>query len=238
MIAAFARRISAMMSQPVAPNCRLRLMRETLSGGRRAAFHAILRACEAAILRRMVDRRHLLLGAATAGLAHYRAQAASIRHITAYALTLKGLDGGELLLSSYAGRPILVGNTASLCGYTPQYTGLQALWKRYRDKGLVLPGCRPTTSAARSRAARLTSKRPPTTITMSPAHSPTKSRSTARTHPFYGWAAQKRPLEASHWNFHKYLISGDGGLRTNFTSAVDPNDPHQIAAIEQELAGE
>jgi glutathione peroxidase len=186
----------------------------------------------------MVDRRHLLLGAATAGLAHYRAQAASISHITAYALTLKGLDGGELLLSSYAGRPILVGNTASLCGYTPQYTGLQALWTRYRDKGLVLLGCRPTTSAARSRAARLTSKRPPTTITMSPAHSPTKSRSTARTHPFYGWAAQNRPLEASHWNFHKYLISGDGGLRTNFTSAVDPNDPHQIAAIEQELAGE
>jgi glutathione peroxidase len=102
----------------------------------------------------MIDRRHLLLEAAVAGLTPYRAQAATMSHVTAYAFTFKGLDGGELLLSSYAGHPILVVNTASLCGYTPQYTGLQALWTRYRDKGPGRAGgCRPTTSAARSRAA-------------------------------------------------------------------------------------
>ena len=60
--------------------------------------------------------------------------------ITAYAFTFKGLDGGEILLSSYAGHPILVVNTASQCGYTPQYGGLQELWTRYRDKGLVVLG--------------------------------------------------------------------------------------------------
>ena len=60
--------------------------------------------------------------------------------ITAYAFTFKGLDGDEILLSSYAGHPMLVVNTASLCGYTPQYAGLQALWTRYRDKGLMVLG--------------------------------------------------------------------------------------------------
>ena len=93
----------------------------------------------AAILRAMIDRRHLLLGAAVA-LAPRLAQAASMSRVTAYAFTFKGLDGNEILLSSFAGHPILVVNTASLCGYTPQYTGLQALWTRYRDKGLMVLG--------------------------------------------------------------------------------------------------
>ena len=96
----------------------------------------------------MIDRRNiLLLGAgALVGLSSRRAQATAMNRetgmsrITAYAFTFKGLDGGEIMLSSYAGHPILVVNTASLCGYTPQYTGLQALWTRYRDKGLMVLG--------------------------------------------------------------------------------------------------
>ena len=60
--------------------------------------------------------------------------------VTAYAFRFKGLDGDEILLSSYAGHLLLVVNTASLCGYTPQYAGLQTLWTRYRDRGLVILG--------------------------------------------------------------------------------------------------
>ena len=55
-------------------------------------------------------------------------------------------------------------------------------------------------------------------------------------HPFYKWAALERPLEAPRWNFHKYLIGRDGHLKAGFTSAVEPNDPRVIAAIEKELA--
>src|ERR1700760_1899520 len=92
----------------------------------------------------MIDRRHILtLAAATlAGAATRASRGAetSMSRVTAYAFTFPGLDGGEILLSSHSGQPILVVNTASLCGYTPQYTGLQALWTRYRDKGLMVLG--------------------------------------------------------------------------------------------------
>src|SRR5271157_5741747 len=73
------------------------------------------------ILRRMIDRRHWLLGAAFVALAPHLAQATAMNRVTAYAFTFKALDGNDILLASYAGHPIMVVNTASLCGYTPQY---------------------------------------------------------------------------------------------------------------------
>jgi len=74
------------------------------------------------------------------GFAPRCANATAMSRVTAYAFTFQGLDGGEILLSSYAGHPLLVVNTAPLCGYTPQYAGLQALWTRYRDRGLIVLG--------------------------------------------------------------------------------------------------
>src|SRR6476660_7877253 len=59
---------------------------------------------------------------------------------TAYAFSFKRLEGGDLRLADYAGKPILVVNTASLCGFTPQYEGLQQLWTRFRDQGLLIVG--------------------------------------------------------------------------------------------------
>ena len=59
---------------------------------------------------------------------------------TAYAFSFAGLDGGNLTLAGHAGKPILIVNTASQCGYTPQLAGLQQLWTRYRDRGLLIIG--------------------------------------------------------------------------------------------------
>ncbi len=58
--------------------------------------------------------------------------------MTASAFSFAGLDGGDIRLSAYAGKPILVVNTAPQCGYTPQYAGLQELWTRYCDRGLMI----------------------------------------------------------------------------------------------------
>jgi glutathione peroxidase len=195
--------------------------------------------------RAMIDRRHLLIGAAGAltSLASGRALATAMNHdtgmsrITAYAFTFKGLDGDEILLSSYAGHPILVVNTASLCGYTPQYTGLQALWTRYRDQGLIVLGV-PSNDFGGQEPGGV-AEIGKTAHEEYHVSFPLTEKVAVKgqgAHPFYKWAALERPLEAPRWNFHKYLIGRDGQLKAGFTSAVEPNDPRVIAAIEKELA--
>jgi glutathione peroxidase len=191
----------------------------------------------------MIDRRHLLFlgSSALVALGPARALATAMTpgmsRVTAYAFTFKGLDNSEILLSSYAGHPILVVNTASLCGYTPQYSGLQTLWTRYRDRGLIVLGVpsndfggqEPGGVAEIGKTAHEEYH-----VTFPLTEKVVVKGSNA--HPFYKWAALERPLEAPRWNFHKYLIGRDGRLKAGFGSAVEPNDPQVIAAIEKELA--
>src|SRR5436305_5076965 len=86
----------------------------------------------------MLDRRHVvgLLGGALATPA--LAAAPEMSRVTAYAFSFAGLDGRDIKLADYAGRPLLIVNTASLCGYTPQYAGLQQLWTEFHQRGLMI----------------------------------------------------------------------------------------------------
>lgn len=186
----------------------------------------------------MIDRRDLLLFGTFAVAMPHIAGAATMSRVTAYAFTFKGLDGNEILLSSYAGHPILIVNTASLCGYTPQYGGLQALWTRYRGKGLMVLGVPSNDFGGQEPGGA--------TEIGKTAHEeyhvtfPITEKATVKgqgAHPFYRWAAVERPLDAPRWNFHKYLIGRDGQLKASFPSAVEPDDPRVIAAIERELTG-
>jgi glutathione peroxidase len=194
-------------------------------------------------MRRMIDRRHLLtiMGAgALAVLGPRLAQATAMNtgmsRVTAYAFTFKALDGADIPLSSYAGHPILVVNTASLCGYTPQYTGLQALWTRYRAQGLLVLGVPSNDFGSQEPGgAREITKTAHDEYHVSFPLTEKVAVKGATAHPFYKWAAAERPLEAPRWNFHKYLIGRDGHLKAGFTSAVEPSDPRLIAAIETEL---
>ncbi len=186
----------------------------------------------------MIDRRNvLLLGAATLiGLDPRAARATSMSRVTAYAFTFKGLDGDEILLSSYAGHPLLVVNTASLCGYTPQYAGLQTLWTRYRDRGLIVLGV-PSNDFGGQEPGSVNDIH---TTAQGEYHVtfPMTEKATVKgkdAHPFYKWAAAERPLDGPRWNFYKYLIGRDGYLKAAFNSAVEPTDPIVVAAIEKEL---
>ena len=158
--------------------------------------------------------------------------------ITAYAFSFKGLDGEEIRLASYADQPLLVVNTASQCGYTPQYAGLQTLWNRYQARGLIVLGV-PSNDfggqepgGARDIHATAQGQYHVTfPITDKVA---VKGKDA---HPFYKWAAAERPLESPRWNFHKYLVGRDGYLRAAYPSAVEPTDALIIGAIEKELGG-
>jgi glutathione peroxidase len=187
----------------------------------------------------MIDRRHILgLGAAALALPAFtvRAGATAMSNVTAYAFTFKGLDGGEILLSSYAGHPILVVNTASQCGYTPQYTGLEALWTRFHGKGLAIVGVPSNDFGGQEPGgAKEIDKTAHGEYHITFPLTEKAAVKGPNAHPFYRWAAQERPGELPKWNFHKYLIGRDGQLKASFTSAVEPTDPAVIAAIEREL---
>ncbi len=92
----------------------------------------------------MIDRRTILTAAlaSMAGTASTRSAPAqpAISRITAYAFSFPALAGGDIKLADYAGHPLLVVNTASLCGYTPQYGGLQELWTQFHERGFVIVG--------------------------------------------------------------------------------------------------
>jgi glutathione peroxidase len=188
----------------------------------------------------MINRRHFIVLAAIplTGLGTHLTQAAGMSRMTAYAFAFKGLDGDDIPLSSYAGHPLLVVNTASQCGYTPQYAGLQKIWTRYRERGLIVLGVPSNDFGGQEPGGK--SEIHATAQGTYHVTFPMTEKVAVKgkdAHPFYKWAASDHPREAPRWNFHKYLIGRDGQLKAAFSSSVEPTDPLVIAAIEQELAG-
>jgi glutathione peroxidase len=92
----------------------------------------------------MIDRRTILAAAlaalTTPALTRTASAQAAMTKVTAYAFSFPALAGGDIGLADYAGRPLLIVNTASLCGFTPQYAGLQQLWTEFHDRGLMIVG--------------------------------------------------------------------------------------------------
>lgn len=144
--------------------------------------------------------------------------------------------GGQLPLADYAGKPILVVNTATACGYAPQFVGLEGLWTRFGSRGLgviAVPSPdfgnqEPLDGVAIAEAAK---KNHGVTF---PVVDKTHVRGPAA-HPFYRWAAERKPGQSPQWNFHKYLIGRDGDVRAAFATQVDPSDPRIVSAIVAEL---
>jgi glutathione peroxidase len=186
-----------------------------------------------------VDRRHVLAvlagGFATPALAQGPVNQTPMSRVTAYVFSFTRLDGGDLHLADFAGKPILIVNTASLCGYTPQYAGLQDLWTRFHDRGLMIVGV-PSNDFGGQEPGTVSD------IMATANHQygvtfPLAGKAVVKgpgAHPFYKWAAAERPLETPHWNFHKYLIGRDGHIAAVFPTETEPTDPRVIAAIARE----
>jgi glutathione peroxidase len=154
---------------------------------------------------------------------------------TAYDFRMESLDGGPLDLASFRDRPMLVVNTASFCGYTPQYAGLQRLHERFAGRGLVVLGV-PSNDfnqeSADSRAIKhFCEANYSVTFPMTvPAH----VRGAQATPLFAFLAAQGGG--SPRWNFHKYLVARDGRRVQGFPTATEPDAPVLLRAIEAALA--
>ena len=138
-------------------------------------------------------------------------------------------------LCQYAGKVVLVVNTASFCGYTSQYEGLEALYAKYQRRGLVVLGF-PSNDFGEQEPG--SSKEIAdfcfnTYGVKFPMFTKIVVAGEAR-HPFYA-ALSKATGQAPKWNFHKYLLDRNGKVLGSYASKVTPDDPTLLAAIEQAL---
>jgi glutathione peroxidase len=188
----------------------------------------------------MISRRTMITGtlAAMAAPMSTRALAdAAVSRITAYAFSFLGLKDGDVRLADYTGRPLLVVNTASLCGYTPQYAGLQQIWSEFQGRGFGMIGvpCNDFGGQEPGGAADISE----TAHHQYAVTFPITAKAVvtgAAAHPFYKWAAEARPRDVPKWNFHKYLIGRDGQIAEVFPSAVEPTDTRIKTGIARALA--
>ncbi len=185
----------------------------------------------------MLDRRDVcagLAGFAAAAMLPAAARAAT-SGATAWGFFFEGLKGDEIRLADFRGKPVLVVNTASRCGFTPQYAGLQQLWTRYGSRGLTVIGVPSNDFGGQEPGgvAEIEATEQGYGVTFPMA---TKSQVVGvQAHPFYRWAAAEKPGETPRWNFHKYLIGRDGHVAASIPTTTEPTDPRVIAAITREL---
>jgi glutathione peroxidase len=147
------------------------------------------------------------------------------------------LGGGKLALEAWRGQPVLIVNTASYCGFTPQYDDLEALWRRYRDKGLVVLGVPSNDFGAQEpgSAAEIQEFCTSRYAVDFPLAGKEKVIG-AEAHPFFRWVAETIGEDAApRWNFHKYLIDRNGALAGAWPSRVRPTDKAVVEAVEAAL---
>jgi len=139
-------------------------------------------------------------------------------------------------LCSFQGKVLLVVNTASYCGYTPQYAGLEALYRRYREKGFVVLGFPANDFGAQEPGnSREIANFCEVNYGVSFPVFTKSGVSAGNANPFYAALAAKTG-ERPQWNFHKYLVDRSGDKVLSFRSAVAPEDRKLTEAIERMLA--
>ena len=163
--------------------------------------------------------------------------AASMAADSAHDFAFTSIEGEPMPLSAFAGKAILIVNTASQCGFTPQYEGLQALWDRYRDRGLVVLGV-PSNDFGGQEPGSEAEIKEFCAVNFN-VNFPLTTKQHVKgpdAHPFYRWSGEELGDAAKpRWNFHKYLVAPDGRLLGWFSTRTPPMSKPVIEAVESAL---
>jgi glutathione peroxidase len=149
--------------------------------------------------------------------------------------TLNDIDGKPVSLAEFKGKVVLIVNVASRCGFTPQYTGLEALYEKYKDQGFVIVGVPANNFGAQEPG---TNEEIKTFCTRKynvsfPMLAKVSVKGDDIT-PLYKYLTETKGGDVK-WNFTKFLIGKDGQVAERFESAVKPDDPALTAAVESAL---
>ncbi|MCS6293821.1 MAG: glutathione peroxidase [Nitrospira sp.] len=155
-----------------------------------------------------------------------------------YDFTMDDIDGKPVSLGQYKGKALLVVNTASLCGNTPQYTELEAIYEQYHDKGfeiLAFPannfGQQEPGTNAEIKGFCLTKY-----SVSFPLFSKISVKGSDK-HPLYQYLTEKSPFPGEvEWNFQKYLVDRNGNVVARFPHRMKPSSPEIVKEVERVLA--
>jgi glutathione peroxidase len=157
-----------------------------------------------------------------------------------YGFTLPSIDGKPMPLADFKGKVVLVVNVASRCGFTPQYSALEALYEKYKDQGFVIVGFPANNFGAQEPGTNaeiktFCSRKYNVTF---PLYSKVSVKGDDQTPLYQYLTKQTAPLIAGEikWNFTKFLVDRNGNVVQRFESAVTPDSPEVVSAVEKQLS--
>ena len=155
----------------------------------------------------------------------------------AHGFAFTAIDGDPMPMSEFAGKAVLLVNTASRCGFTYQYEALQDLWERYRERGLVVLGV-PSNDFGRQEPGSNSDIQKFCEATFA-IDFPMAEKQAVRgpnAHPLYRWLVEELgPRGRPNWNFHKFLITPEGQVAGVWSARTEPSDERLRAKIEDLL---
>lgn len=160
---------------------------------------------------------------------------APVAALAAPGFTFANIDGGTIDLTDWKGQPVLVVNTASRCGFTPQYDGLQALYDAYRDKGLVVLAVPSNDFRQELKTAGAVKEFCDANFGLTLPMADITHVKGARAHDFYKWVKAQTGFEPS-WNFNKVLIAPDGSVAGTWGATTRPMSRPIIRKVDALLA--
>jgi glutathione peroxidase len=156
-----------------------------------------------------------------------------------YSYTLNSIDGKPAPLAEYKGKVVLIVNVASQCGYTPQYSALEAIYEKYKDQGFVILGFPANNFGAQEPGTNeeiktFCSRKYSVTF---PMYSKISVKGTDQA-PLYAYLTKEAGPGVSgdiKWNFTKFLVDRSGNVVQRFEPAVTPDSKEMVGAIEKQL---
>ena len=150
---------------------------------------------------------------------------------SAYDFTFIDIDGKNLPLSQFKGKPLLIFNSASKCGFTSQYTGIQKIHEEYKNKGLIVIGV-PSDNFNQEPGSEEDIKKF-CMVNFNITFDLTKKNNVvgSEVHPFFEWIDKNYNVKPK-WNFYKFVINKNGKLESHFSSMIAPSSKRLISALD------
>lgn len=173
------------------------------------------------------------------GIACLLAGAALFAASSVYDFTLPSIDGSDTSLGQFKGKVLLLVNVASKCGFTPQYAGLESLYEKYKDQGLVVIGFPANNFGAQEPGTNeeIKSFCTRTYHVSFPMYAKVSVKGGDKTPLYHYLTEQANPATNGEigWNFTKFLVDRNGKVIARFDSKVKPNDAALVGAVEKAL---